>query len=520
MKQRAYNRVLIMVMVFFTVGSATTLFADQQKRLALVIGNADYTHAPTLRNPARDAKAMSAKLKGLGFKVITVVNGTYRRMVTAREEFASELNQYNVGLFYYSGHGVQYQGTNYLVPVNANIRRAVDIQFEALNASRVLADMQSSGTGVNIMILDACRNNPFVTQFRSLARGLSVVQAPAGSMVVYSTAPDQVALDGTGKDSPFTAALLRNISTPGISISDMLTSVFQQVQHETHGQQVPWESSSLTQPFYFASKPPAVASQKTPAKNRATPAPAAKPAPSQPSQSGSGQTTAKQANTPPEPGRFVLRVHPAEAVAQAKVTLTASGAGRAIGFTMETNSPHSVSLPPGTYNLKASLAGDTGVGYQDQIHVGPGQQVGLTVPLDYSTSYKVALLRGKRHNVSAQLSQLQHERRSKGGGALFLTLLALASGGGGYFAYTSGSAAYGSYQSAMTATDAQTYRSQVLTDSALTVAGGVGSGIFLLWALGELHGRPSPQQESALQNSMDRLDAEIQALRAREALPK
>lgn len=203
--------------------------------------------------------------------MITVRNGNYRQMVTAVSEFADELSHYNVGLFYYSGHSLQYQGQNYLIPVNAKIQRPVDIQFEAVNAAQVLADMGSSGDQTNIVILDACRNNPFVTESRSMSRGLAVLRAPAGSMVVYSTAPDQVALDGTGPDSPFTTALLQHIGTPGVEVNQMLTEVRREVVQETHGEQVPWASSSLTSSFYFVRPIPPVTASNTGAQATASP---------------------------------------------------------------------------------------------------------------------------------------------------------------------------------------------------------------------------------------------------------
>lgn len=538
--------------VVLCIGIAGSVFAQQQKRLALVIGNANYANAPELRNPVNDARAMTAKLEQLHFKVITVLNGTYRKMLTSLNEFADELNRYDVALFYFSGHGVQYQGTNYLVPVNADIHRAVDIQFEALNATRVLADMGSSGTQVNIMVLDACRNNPFASQFRSLTRGLSVVQAPAGSMVVYSTAPDQVALDGKGKDSPFTTALLKHIETPGVSIQDMLTGVFQQVQQETHGEQIPWESSSLTVPFYFAPKPPEVAAspsqpetaptQPAPstapsqaatrnptsaprAQSQASPSSAPQAAPSsapsgaakQPSQTARAQhgTALRQG-----PGKVVVNITTPELTSQARVELTGTAGSKSIVVSTNDFARQVFSLAPGRYNYTASLGKDPGIGHRGTIDVKSGQESTLSISLDYSPRYMVSMTQEKRDSASANLLALEKKRRKKGGGAAFLTLLGLASGVGTYFSYEAGASAYSSYQGATTPTSAQSYGSQARTYGTVALASGISGAVFLLWGFGELATRPSNRQISNLQGSISNLDAQIAALKAKEELAK
>lgn len=236
---------------------------SEESRLALVIGNSDYSSSP-LRNPVNDAQALARTLERLQFKVITVFNGTHRQMKDAIDQFINKLHGYDVGLFYYSGHGVQYQGANYLVPVGADIQQAPDIQFEAVAAEQVLDDMGSVGTKFNIIILDACRNNPFAAKFRSGQRGLSVIQnTPADSLIVYATAPGQEAADGSGPNSPFSAALLRHMSTPGEDVESMLRVVRREVMDATGSRQVPWTSSSLTASFYFAGPTAATAATPT-----------------------------------------------------------------------------------------------------------------------------------------------------------------------------------------------------------------------------------------------------------------
>ena len=231
---------------------------ESESRTALVIGNGDYEISP-LQNPANDAGDMATILKDLGFEVNTIINGTHREMFTAIQDFGWKLNQYNVGLFYYAGHGIQFEGTNFIVPIDANIQKDVDIQFETININRVLAEMESAGNAVNIVILDACRNNPYVSRFRSINRGLTVVVAPAGSLIVYATAPGDVAEDGLGRNGIFTAALLKHIKTPDIEVREMLTMVRRDVMAATSNEQTPWDSSSLTGSFYFGGADGAVA---------------------------------------------------------------------------------------------------------------------------------------------------------------------------------------------------------------------------------------------------------------------
>jgi hypothetical protein len=222
-------------------------------RLALVIGNADYQSAP-LRNPENDANDMAKTLKRLGFEVILALNADQRTMINAVREFEQRLRNGGIGLFYYSGHGVQHANHNYLVPVSADIESEFDIEFETLDASYVLKHMeQANKNGVNIVILDACRNNPFLRRFRNLRRGLARMESVRGSLIAYATAPGTTAEDGTGRNGTYTKHLLTALRTiPHMSIADLFIEVTAQVEKETHGQQVPWQSLSLTHRFCFA----------------------------------------------------------------------------------------------------------------------------------------------------------------------------------------------------------------------------------------------------------------------------
>ena len=234
------------------IATLTSAYANTS-RLALVIGNADYQGAP-LRNPENDANDMANTLKRLGFEVILAQNADQKTMINAVREFEQRLRNGGIGLFYYSGHGVQHANHNYLVPVGADIESEFDIEFETIDASYVLKHMeQANKNGVNIVILDACRNNPFLRSFRNLRRGLARMDSVRGSLIAYATAPGTTAEDGTGRNGTYTKHLLTALRTiPHMSIADLFIEVTAQVEKETHGQQVPWQSLSLTHRFCFA----------------------------------------------------------------------------------------------------------------------------------------------------------------------------------------------------------------------------------------------------------------------------
>lgn len=227
------------------------LQAATESRLALIIGNGDYAFA-RLTNPVNDATDTAAALQRLGFTVVLKKNAGYRVMEEAIREFGNRLKRGGVGLFYFAGHGMQIGGVNYLIPVGARIDKETDVQFEAINAERVLAEMANAENGLNIVILDACRDNPFSRSFRSAGRGLAIISnAPSGTFISYSTGPNQVARDGEGRNSPYTTALLKYMKEPGLPIEDVFKKVRQNLRQTTGGKQVPWELSSLEGRFYF-----------------------------------------------------------------------------------------------------------------------------------------------------------------------------------------------------------------------------------------------------------------------------
>jgi len=231
---------------------AQVIAPDQ--RQALVIGNSEYTHAGVLRNPVNDAQAISDTLRQLEFEVMTLTNASRREMEQSIRDFGKNLQGRNgVGLFFYAGHGMQIDGENYLLPIDIDPVTEEDVRYDAVPLGRLLGQMRSSGNQMNLIVLDACRNNPFARSFRSSSKGLAQVIAPTGSFISYATAPGQVAADGEGDNGLFTAKLLDHMKTPGLKLEDVFKQVRVDVQQESNNRQVPWDSSSLTGDFYFVS---------------------------------------------------------------------------------------------------------------------------------------------------------------------------------------------------------------------------------------------------------------------------
>jgi len=220
------------------------------KRIALVIGNANYNSAP-LKNPLNDAADISAALRQSGFEVIDQRNVTLQEMTRGIREFGDKLLKSDVGLVYYSGHGLEVKGRNYLLPVNASMIREDEIAFQAIDANLILEKMNTAKKSVNILIVDACRDNPFARSFRSTNRGLAQMDAPTGTIVSFSTSPGKTASDGDGRNSPFTKNLVKAMMRADMPIEAMFKEVRKSVVEETKGQQTPWESSSLIGDFYF-----------------------------------------------------------------------------------------------------------------------------------------------------------------------------------------------------------------------------------------------------------------------------
>lgn len=249
----------ILMMLFIVVAGVFPDLTSARTRLALVIGNSAYSQY-TLNNPRNDAADMATILQQADFEVTHLYDLDRRSMARSISEFISKLEKTGaVGLFYYAGHGVEVDGVNYLLPLNMEVSNSSELEFEAINVQRLLRQMEKARNGLNIVMIDACRNNPF-RSYRggNNSRGLKQINAPLGSIISSSTASGEVAADGVlGRNSPYTRQLLAHFNTPGLSLAQFFMRVRIGVLAETNGTQIPWETSSLTEDFFFypATKP-------------------------------------------------------------------------------------------------------------------------------------------------------------------------------------------------------------------------------------------------------------------------
>lgn len=247
-----YRLLALLILFVFGFLTSTAVAQDEnQLRHALVIGNADYKIG-RLYNTKNDANDVAAVLQKLRFNVDLQINVNRSEMREAIRDFGDKLKKGGTGLFYYAGHGMQVKGVNYLIPVGSSIEAEYEVQDESINAGTVLRMMESAGNPLNIVILDACRDNPFARSFRSTQKGLAQMDAPKGSLIVYATAPGSTAADGSERNGIFTGNLLKYIDQPDLEIGQMLRKVRASVIKETEDKQIPWDSSSLTGEFYFA----------------------------------------------------------------------------------------------------------------------------------------------------------------------------------------------------------------------------------------------------------------------------
>ncbi|MEO7992105.1 MAG: caspase family protein [Chryseolinea sp.] len=227
-----------------------------EKRYALVIGNSNYKHVPVLHNAVNDAKDFSALLRKMNFEVICLTDATYMEIRSAYLKFHDQLVQgpanQTVGLFYYAGHGLQNTGENYLVPIDASIEYEDDVPRQCFPVQRiVLGNMAQSNSRMNILILDACRTNPFPSRLRTVEGGLIEMKKAKGSFIAYATAPGSTAMDGTDKNGLYTQELMKAIEVPGLSIEQVFKEVRSNVLRLSDGKQNTWDVSNITGDFYF-----------------------------------------------------------------------------------------------------------------------------------------------------------------------------------------------------------------------------------------------------------------------------
>ncbi len=222
------------------------------RRSALVIGNSKYRHVTALTNPANDARAMSAELRKAGFEVIAVEDASLEKMTQAIDKFSTSIKEGGAALVFYAGHGFQVKGENYLVPVDANLKGESDVSVKTINLGQILSKLEDAKSQVNVVILDACRDDPFAGAWRSAAkRGLASIDAPSGTVIAFATAPGKTASDGSASNGLFTSHLLQQLRIPNQKLEDVLKNTRKGVAAESNNGQIPWDSSSLTGDFYF-----------------------------------------------------------------------------------------------------------------------------------------------------------------------------------------------------------------------------------------------------------------------------
>ena len=263
MAARGWLAGLLLVATLVTFAFAQAPVPPVEKRVALVIGNGRYTESP-LNNPVNDAKAITRVLRSLGFDVLSHENLDFIAMRRAVVEFGERMSAGGVGLFYYSGHGLQVDGRNYLVPTTARLTSERYIAAETLEVDAVLKEMDAARNRLNIVVLDACRNNPFARGWRSAARGLAQMSGPPGTFIAYATDPGDVASDGApGTNGVYTSELIRALPLTGLTIEEAFKRAARGVIDKTNSRQRPWVSSSFTGEFQFAR--PATAAPSRPA---------------------------------------------------------------------------------------------------------------------------------------------------------------------------------------------------------------------------------------------------------------
>jgi formylglycine-generating enzyme required for sulfatase activity len=263
---RIVGRLLLLVVLLSAVSPLTAqkerklTLGGTQKKVALIVGNSTYTNTAPLVNPKNDAEDMAKTLKKLGFDVIAKQDLNRKEMYVAFGEFSKKLQDADVGLFYYSGHGVQSNGSNFLIPIAGSIKEEEHLESRAVQAQSVLDIMRKAKCPLNIVVLDACRDNPFVSAVRSNKRGLASVQAPAGTFIIYATDQGDTASDNPdGRNGLFTQELVAHIQTPGLKFEDVFKRTARTVQEKSvqaGKRQVPWISSSFVGDFYFVLPPP------------------------------------------------------------------------------------------------------------------------------------------------------------------------------------------------------------------------------------------------------------------------
>lgn len=250
LKVLSYNFPVILALLLCNNVMASSNSTDyaSEPRYALIIGNAQYQSLGELKNPLNDARAMRTALERTGFHVTHLENGGRRAMKQAVREFYSHISGGGIGFFFYAGHGIEVDGQNYLIASDSDLQSKADVEFETLEVNYIARMMERAGNRLNIMVLDACRNDPFS---RSGSGGLAPIQEAQGMFIAFATAPGSVASDGDGENGLFTSQLISELQRPGLNLEAVFKNVRKRVIERSGSQQVPWTSSSITGDFYF-----------------------------------------------------------------------------------------------------------------------------------------------------------------------------------------------------------------------------------------------------------------------------
>jgi formylglycine-generating enzyme required for sulfatase activity len=332
---------LLFVLTTFADSNRGIGVTDKSNRIALVIGNSNYKDAP-LTNPKNDSIDIAAMLKRTGFEVELLLDANQETMDDAISNFGNKLRGGGVGLFYFAGHGVQIEGKNYLIPIGADITRQRHVKYRTINVDEVLIEMGEARNGFNMLILDACRNNPLPRSFRSSKKGLSEISPPKGTLVTFATSPGDVASDGPGRNSPFAKNFLIYGEEKGLHVETMFRKVSAGVQSETDGNQIPWRQSSFTGDFYFNGQ------EKT-------------------TEVASGSVVTETA------GKGSIKVETQPSIAKIYVNQLFEG-----------NSPITLKFPPGAYTVVAKKNGYKN--QQESVRVREGRNISLNLIMDKSGS--------------------------------------------------------------------------------------------------------------------------------------
>lgn len=236
--------------------STPSVSSGSGRKVALVLGNSSYSWGGSLVNPKNDAEDMNQTLRDLGFEVMSYKDVSLRTFNDALDEFGRRMNGAEVALFFYAGHGVQLEGENYLIPTDARLQSSGEVKYECVPVGKLLAKMESARTKTNILLLDACRNNPFERSWsRSVnGNGLKAMDAPTGTFIGFATSPNTTASDGDGRNGTYTSAILQHIKSPNLTLDQIFNRVNKSVQDYSKGRQIPWKASSLSDDFYFKIK--------------------------------------------------------------------------------------------------------------------------------------------------------------------------------------------------------------------------------------------------------------------------